>query len=48
MTSLHPDRLVNLIKKHNVEVGVALNPATSLTSLDYLSAFAGLRFADAD
>ncbi|HBA5911808.1 ribulose-phosphate 3-epimerase [Escherichia coli] len=35
-TSLHPDRLVNLIKKHNVEVGVALNPATSLTSLDYL------------
>lgn len=35
-TSLHPDRLVNLIKKHNVEAGVALNPATSLTSLDYL------------
>jgi len=35
-TSLHPDRLVNLIKKENVEAGIALNPATSLTTLDYL------------
>ncbi len=35
-TSLHPDRLVNLIKKENVEAGIALNPATSLSTLDYL------------
>lgn len=35
-TSLHPDRLVNLIKKQKVEAGIALNPATSLRSLDYL------------
>ncbi|EKK2684392.1 ribulose-phosphate 3-epimerase [Salmonella enterica] len=34
--SLHPDRLVNLIKKQKVEAGIALNPATSLRSLDYL------------
>lgn len=35
-TSLHPDRLVNIIRKQSVEVGIALNPATSLTVLDYL------------
>jgi len=35
-TSLHVDRHVNLIKKHNVKAGVALNPATSLSVLDYV------------
>lgn len=35
-TSLHADRLVNLIKRRGVRAGVALNPATPLTSLDYL------------
>ena len=35
-TSHHVDRLINLIKKSNIKVGVALNPATSLTALDYV------------
>ncbi|WP_295296469.1 ribulose-phosphate 3-epimerase [uncultured Brachyspira sp.] len=35
-TSLHVDRLMNLIKKVGMEVGIALNPATSLSTLDYI------------
>lgn len=35
-TSLHADRLVNLIKSRGVRAGLALNPATSLSCLDYL------------
>ncbi|WP_392561833.1 ribulose-phosphate 3-epimerase [Orbus sturtevantii] len=35
-TSLHIDRHINLIKKHKVKAGVALNPATSLSVLDYV------------
>ncbi|WP_413741507.1 ribulose-phosphate 3-epimerase [Sodalis sp. RH15] len=35
-TSLHADRLVNLIKRKGVRAGLALNPATSLSCLDYL------------
>lgn len=35
-TSLHVDRLMNLIKKAGMEVGIALNPATSLSTLDYI------------
>lgn len=35
-TSLHTDRYVNLIKKHNTKVGIALNPATPLSVLDYV------------
>ncbi|QIQ20581.1 ribulose-phosphate 3-epimerase [Zophobihabitans entericus] len=35
-TSLHIDRHINLIKKKNVKAGVALNPATSLSVLDYV------------
>lgn len=35
-TSLHADRLVNLIKRRGVRAGLALNPATSLSVLDYL------------
>lgn len=35
-TSLHIDRHINLIKKQNIKVGVALNPATSLSVLDYV------------
>ena len=35
-TSLHIDRHINLIKKNNVKAGVALNPATSLSALDYV------------
>ncbi len=35
-TSLHADRLVNLIKRNGVRAGLALNPATSLSCLDYL------------
>jgi len=35
-TSLHADRLVNLIKNSGVKVGLALNPGTPLSCLDYL------------
>ena len=35
-TSFHTDRYVNLIKKHNTKVGIALNPATPLSVLDYV------------
>ncbi|QKJ86091.1 Ribulose-phosphate 3-epimerase [Paramixta manurensis] len=35
-TSLHADRLINLIKKRGVKASVALNPATSLSCLEYL------------
>ncbi|WLI75815.1 ribulose-phosphate 3-epimerase [Kosakonia sp. H02] len=35
-TSLHADRLVNLIKNSGVKAGLALNPGTPLSSLDYL------------
>ncbi|WP_392558867.1 ribulose-phosphate 3-epimerase [Orbus mooreae] len=34
-TSLHVDRHINMIKKKGVKVGLALNPATSLSVLDY-------------
>lgn len=33
-TSLHVDRLINLIKNKGVEVGIALNPATPIETLD--------------
>lgn len=33
-TSLHVDRLINLIKNEGVEVGIALNPATPIETLD--------------
>ncbi|WP_394218857.1 ribulose-phosphate 3-epimerase [Halobacillus trueperi] len=35
-TSFHIDRYINLIKKHDTKVGIALNPATSLSVLDYV------------
>ncbi|MDL2276421.1 ribulose-phosphate 3-epimerase [Breznakia sp. OttesenSCG-928-G09] len=35
-TSLHVDRYINLIKQRGTTVGVALNPATSLSTLDYI------------
>lgn len=35
-TSLHADRLVNMIKNRGVKASVALNPATSLSCLQYL------------
>jgi len=35
-SSLHVDRYVNLIKKAGNKVGVALNPMTSLSALDYI------------
>ena len=35
-TSLHIDCYINLIKKHNTKVGIALNPATPLSVLDYV------------
>jgi len=35
-TSLHADRLVNLIKNSGVKAGLALNPGTPLSCLDYL------------
>ncbi|MFS0660365.1 ribulose-phosphate 3-epimerase [Niallia alba] len=35
-TSTHIDRFIELIKKNNTRVGVALNPATSLSVLDYI------------
>lgn len=34
-SSLHVDRYINLIKNAGVKVGIALNPATSLSVLDY-------------
>jgi ribulose-phosphate 3-epimerase len=35
-TSLHLDRLINLVKDSGAKVGVALNPATSLSVLDFV------------
>ncbi|MEK5520633.1 ribulose-phosphate 3-epimerase [Heyndrickxia sp. FSL W8-0423] len=35
-TSTHIDRFIQLIKKNNTKVGVALNPATPLSVLDYV------------
>lgn len=35
-TSLHVDRYINLIKGSGAKVGIALNPATSLSVLDYI------------
>ncbi|WP_406945983.1 ribulose-phosphate 3-epimerase [Halobacillus sp. SY10] len=35
-TSVHIDRYINLIKKHDTKVGIALNPATPLSVLDYV------------
>lgn len=35
-TSLHVDRLINLIKNAGIEIGIALNPATSLNCLEYI------------
>ncbi|WP_082630185.1 ribulose-phosphate 3-epimerase [Peribacillus muralis] len=35
-TSIHIDRLIQLIRKNDTKVGLALNPATSLTVLDYV------------
>lgn len=35
-TSLHLDREINLIKQAGTRVGLALNPATSLSVLDYV------------
>ncbi|GEM03340.1 ribulose-phosphate 3-epimerase [Halolactibacillus miurensis] len=35
-TSIHIDRYINLMKKNNVKVGVALNPATPLSVLEYV------------
>lgn len=35
-TSVHIDRYINLMKKNDVKVGVALNPATPLSVLEYV------------
>lgn len=35
-SSLHIDRFINLIKRSGAKVGVALNPATSLSVLEYI------------
>lgn len=35
-TALHADRLVNLIKRHGVKAGMALNPATPLSACEWL------------
>lgn len=35
-SSLHVDRYIQLIKQAGVKVGIALNPATSLSVLDYI------------
>ncbi|MFJ7978332.1 ribulose-phosphate 3-epimerase [Peribacillus sp. NPDC096379] len=35
-TSIHIDRYINMIRKNGVKVGVALNPATPLSVLDYV------------
>ncbi len=34
--SLHVDRTINLVKDHNLKVGIALNPSTPLSYLDYI------------
>ena len=35
-SSFHTDRLINLVKRGGAKAGIALNPATSLTVLDYI------------
>ncbi|MGM0523967.1 MAG: ribulose-phosphate 3-epimerase [Bacillota bacterium] len=35
-TSVHIDRYINLMRKNDVKVGVALNPATPLSVLEYV------------
>lgn len=35
-TSLHVDRYINMIKNSDAKVGIALNPATSLSVLEYI------------
>ena len=35
-TSLHTDRLLNIIKSHKVRCGIALTPSTPLTVLEYI------------
>ncbi|PXW86482.1 ribulose-phosphate 3-epimerase [Streptohalobacillus salinus] len=35
-TSVHIDRYINLIKKSDTKVGVAINPATPLSTLEYV------------
>ena len=35
-TSVHIDRCIQLIRKNGIKVGVALNPATSLSVLEYV------------
>ena len=35
-SSFHTDRLINLVKKGGAKAGIALNPATSLSVLDYI------------
>lgn len=35
-SSIHIDRYINLIKKHGIRAGVALNPATPLTTIEYI------------
>jgi ribulose-phosphate 3-epimerase len=35
-SSFHTDRLINLVKRSGAKVGIALNPATSLSVLDYI------------
>ncbi len=35
-TSIHVQKYIDLIKSKNVQVGIALNPATSLNTLEYL------------
>lgn len=35
-TGIHIDRYIQMIRKNGVKVGVALNPATSLSVLDYV------------
>lgn len=35
-SSLHVDRYINLIRESGAEVGIALNPSTSLSVLDYI------------
>ncbi|QHE50915.1 ribulose-phosphate 3-epimerase [Pontibacillus sp. HMF3514] len=35
-TTTHVDRYINLIRKYDTKVGIALNPATPLSALDYV------------
>ncbi|MYL54665.1 ribulose-phosphate 3-epimerase [Pontibacillus yanchengensis] len=35
-TTKHVDRYINMIRKHDTKVGIALNPATPLSALDYV------------